>query len=917
MGESSTKQLRSSNSSDVIFAGTKDVKQKNICEVEIIFNNSDKKHPLPHEQISVKRKFLRNGDNNYFINNNKVRQKDVVNFFLELGISKTSLLMVNQGKIDSFINMSGKDRAKLIEQVAQVAIFEERKKESITKLNRASENILRLNDILDEKQQTYNILEKSASKAIEYKNVTKVLDQHLFLKVNFELSRDNELLIKNKEQYKNLINKKYQVNELINAQNLQIEDFKLQTQTMNKNINSYNDQIIELNSREEKLKYEIKEKKLIASNSISQIEFQLKQHGEEINSFQSALNKLDEEVTSFKDKQKEAQANKENIAKSISKINSLLFEKKSESDKLNNIISKNKFELKNLEDDLHYRDLKKIKTDISFKSVKDCLSINKDFEVIVFDVLANNVKNLVTKTSNEAKNLLNYISNNRLSKISIYPMDNLKPKYNNVNLSKVLSCTGVIAHMCDVVDVVSSEYANLINYLFTNIIIVDNIENANKINNKFKNSFTFVTKDLKYIYPSGIFSGGQNKFSLSNKVKRINELKENVNNSESKLLQNQHVINDCNEKFDKLSKLSQQNFELVIKFTTNLEEKLARKNEITSSLKSLNRKVEDLNLQLSKFDKKSVIDENNDQIELIKTEINKCKSLKIEAQNSLDEISEKFDNLRVKKDENQKLISTINLDLPVFEQKIEKLTYNINVNNEKLNAYKSDFDVNIKSYDQNEINKLQTKLRSIGSVDFDVIEEFEKISREINEYKTNINDVSASIDKIKKAISELEKQSNDRFEKFFVEIRANFKKYFKYIFVNGHCDLKLETIDNCRHIDVIASTKGSAHNLVSLLSGGEKALTIIALLFAILKVSDFSFVILDEIEAALDENNVDKIARILTDFAKSTQIISITHRRGTMKQADVLYGISHGIVGVSQAIKIKLGEENEFSKEVI
>lgn len=917
MGESSTKQLRSSSSSDVLFAGTKNVNAKNVCEVEIIFDNSLKKHSLPHNEISIKRKYFRSGDNQYFINNNKVRQKDIVSFFLELGISKSSLLMVNQGKIDSFINMSGIERAKLIEQVAQVAIFEERKKESIAKLNRSNDNISRLNDILKEKLQTQKILEKSAQKALEYRKIKTQLDEHIYLQAKTKLHKNQREINSLQIHLQELVKNKYEINELITTNNEKYTTLKETERELNITYQNLNTQVIASNKQKQELIFKLKEKSLVAQNNLNQVKYKYEELTKAqklcVDNLQTAKNNL----TSQKINLNQANNNKIKIEKILYQLNSNNVNLQKNWDQLNNSLQKAKFELKNLEADLNYRDLHKIQTKVPFATLKDCFTFDKRYEAIIYDVLGNNLKNLVTNDTNDAKVLLNYINERKLTKISIYPLNNLKAKFANKNLNQVVNEPGFLKLATQVLTSVETKYDVLINYLLTNVIIVDNLENANKINNKFKNMFTIVTLDLQYIYPSGIFSGGYNKFSLANKIIQISKLKDNIKNwQQQKQILNEN-INTNQEKIKKLNESAQKNFELIVKYTTQCENTKDLVISLQTQQKKLNQEIINYSDTIKKLSNEVSDNLEQEQIATLEQTIILANQNIETTKQKINEIENEVENLRLEKDNYLNKISRINTQIPQVEFTMENLIEKINDDEQLLSTFKPNYKVSIDNFDAKMIVEAKNKLKRIGSVDFEVIEQYEIICEEIQTYENNILDVETSINKIQQAIKSLEVQSSTRFNKFFEQINENFQQYFKYIFPNGYAKMKLNVEDNIRNIEVIASTKGSSHNLISLLSGGEKALTIIALLFSILKVSNFSFVILDEIEAALDESNVDKIAKILTDFAKNTQIITITHRRGTMNHSDVLYGISHGIVGISQAIKIKLGEEDEFSKKIV
>lgn len=184
------------------------------------------------------------------------------------------------------------------------------------------------------------------------------------------------------------------------------------------------------------------------------------------------------------------------------------------------------------------------------------------------------------------------------------------------------------------------------------------------------------------------------------------------------------------------------------------------------------------------------------------------------------------------------------------------------------------------------------------------------------------DDLQKAIDDLQKALDEIRAEMLKIFDKGFNDINENFKVTFKELFGGGNAELQMDYIEGEdpleAGVEIVACPPGKKLTKISLLSGGERALTAIAILFAILKCRPMPFCILDEIEAALDEANVDRFASYLKRFAQETQFIVITHRRPTMNQSDALFGVTMQEKGVSKIVSVKLGEvEKELGEGTV
>lgn len=167
-----------------------------------------------------------------------------------------------------------------------------------------------------------------------------------------------------------------------------------------------------------------------------------------------------------------------------------------------------------------------------------------------------------------------------------------------------------------------------------------------------------------------------------------------------------------------------------------------------------------------------------------------------------------------------------------------------------------------------------------------------------------------------KVIAEMDEEMKKQFSQMFAKIRSQFDIVFKELFGGGKADLILTNPDDLLNtgVDIIAQPPGKKLQYLSLLSGGERALTAIALLFSILKVRPVPFCVLDEVEAALDEANVQRFSKFLKRFSENTQFIVITHRKGTMEEADALYGVTMQESGVSKVVSVRLEDTVRYVK---
>jgi len=216
----------------------------------------------------------------------------------------------------------------------------------------------------------------------------------------------------------------------------------------------------------------------------------------------------------------------------------------------------------------------------------------------------------------------------------------------------------------------------------------------------------------------------------------------------------------------------------------------------------------------------------------------------------------------------------------------------------------------------NELGEMRRKLESIGNVNLNAIEELTEVEEHVGFLQAQETDLLEGAGNLEQSIKELDHISTERFEKTFHEIRDNFRETFRRLFGGGRADVMLEDASNVLEsgIEIIARPPGKEQRTISLLSGGERTLTAVALLFAVFKAKPSPFAVLDEVDAALDEANVRRLVHLVREFNDRTQFVVITHAKATMEAADVLYGVTMDEPGVSRRVAVRL---SEYPKEAL
>lgn len=650
-------------------------------------------------------------------------------------------------------------------------------------------------------------------------------------------------------------------------------------------------------------------------------------------------------------------------------------------------------------------------------SLANLISVKEGYEEVIDNLMGNSLQNIVTKSKSDTRELINFVNQNRLGRITFLPIDSIKsfrkdkPNYPEV-FAMAYDLVGYDTNLNDIID-----------HFLGSTVVVKDIDDAISLSNKIR-GYRIITMNLDIINNWGSMVAGNDKnrkknTNLLNRNKRLDDLKEKIlklrnNKDKLNLAYNELIqsIDDLEENLSldkktltnhaedyrinlnkletikiKLENLHQRKDELNEKIDTDdKDEKVVDVSDLKRKRDIGNEKISEISKELEKIDQliKEKSTENlrlESQFEISKRDnvltINKISDLnnaindlesssrlesklKIETESSLKDLKtddEKLrktiefskknmakekerlskkelsrnkmldDNTTMVKD-NTKLEEELkNLEMKKVEAdyKLKSLTEKYDSLIDEVKAYismpiedlsKKYKDRDIVKVSKSKLIEIQRKLNSVGYFESDSINKYEESKKEFDFIDRQLQDLVNSKEDIEKMIAKLEKDMKVEFLKNFKLINDKFTRIFKTLFIGGDAKLVLDSDDSLNAgIEIQARPPGKSQKTISLLSGGEKALTAVSLLFAIFETNPAPFAILDEIDAALDETNIKRYIEYLKSLSDKTQFIMITHRQTTMQLAERIHGVTISDEGISKIYSIDFGQNWKWPLE--
>ena len=933
LGEQSVKSLRGKDSmSDVIFAGSETRAPFRRCEVALTFDNESHFLNTDLREVEIKRILYYTGENEYFINNTKVRLKDITNILLDSGMGSDTYNIISQGNIETIVNSKPVDRRIILESAAQVLKYKNRKTESLRKLDKTKDNLEKVDLIVKELATTVLPLKEQSEIAKKYLSFSDELKNLEISLTVHDIDDIHEKYLISTKKIEELSNSKEEISthnlkKTSSVEKLQLKliDIENQIEDENNKLITLNEQLAKLNSEKtllnERQKYEVSEEKIDANlislkeeennlnKQISLLKNDMSSLTNELNKIKTKINDADEENTLTKIqynkivKDKESLINKKLVIRN--QIN--IIENNIENDPGLSIAVKNV---------LNHPRLKGI-----HQTISKLINVQDNYSTAIDVALGASANFIVVENNKAAEEAIKYLKENKLGRATFFPLDVIEARnIPDTIISLAEKEEGFIGVASDLISY-EAKYDNIIRNQLGNVLVVKNMAALEKIGKILNHKYRIVTLDGEIAHTGGSLTGGslkkatsilQLKTELSQNKKQLDVVSDQLVEIEKKEI----------EFKDKLTGIAEELNQAILHKTV-LDENIKNKE---AQLKNLKEKLNDISTQIegatslkSGSLEESIIGimKTISEIEVLKeTKENKIRELK----NEKSEVSSEIAKIEL---ENKKYSSNLyQIDQAIKEEEIAigkmdtTMDYLLSILSEEYHITyekaKMDYILEIEpDIARMKVSTLRKEMKALGVVNLGSIEEYERLNTRYEFLNSQKEDLESACEDLLKIINEMDEIMVEKLSTAFDKIQKEFSIVFNKMFKGGTGKLVLTDPDNILEtgIEIVAEPPGKKLNNIQLLSGGEKTLTAISLLFAILNVYPVPFCILDEVEAALDEANVDTFGKYLVSQKDKSEFILITHKKRTMEYADTLYGITMQEQGVSKVVSVKLEEK--------
>ena len=874
MGEASYKSMRASNMEGVIFQGTQNRPSRNSAEVSLVLNNKDRDAPLicnDAETIEVTRRIEREAGSVYKLNGNDIRARDIQMLFADASTGARSPSLVRQGQIQELIDQKPNERRRILEDAAGISGLHVRRHEAELRIKSAELNIDRLDDILKELSSQIRSLNKQSREAKRYKNLSqKIRESEILLLAKNYITF--EMVCNENEGKLNSLNVEYQ-NIVRDISTKKTEELNAQNTLPNlkENANSSSAELQRLiiqmerfdNDKEqsERRKQELEDLIMTTNQQLIREEQIL----EDINysTFDNSKNNNDEDELKIKINKKEKLIF--NIEKDINQLTELYADKNA----LESLIG-DSIETSN--------------------SLIEGLEVTPGYEKALDALLGDELY-----YSLDSANDIYWKKNSIKGKVQSLPKD-------TQSLSDFVNGSDILNQRLSQTALVSKEKGDI---LFSELSYGQRM----------------VTKEGDLWRWDGLVVSAGAPGSAAERLGHRNhliEIYDSIKNFEKNNGNMEHLRDQLKIEHKNLSdlKLNFEKYQLDKKNILEIEKRSDLAKDQISILKERIKKFEEENNDL---------DQKPEDVELRKTELNeKISSAKKNSNEDNDNLANIENRLRDLVNEIRTLSDKesllrekkgrIEVTLETNKIRLSELTDLIKKEHREISVFMDEISVSLNDLNENEIqisiDKLKIERDQLGGVNLKAEDEAKEIKERIDDIKIERNDLVEAIKKLKVGINDLNKEGRERMQRAFFEVNEEFQNVFKKFFGGGNAELKFIDSDDPLEagLEVFAQLPGKKLIEMSSLSGGEKGLVSLSLIFAVFLTNPSPICVLDEVDAALDDSNVEKFCDLVEEISSNvkTRFLVITHHPLTMARMDRLYGVTMQEKGVSQLVSVDL-----------
>ena len=886
LAERNSKNLRAEKMEDVIFNGTERRPALNTAEVTLTIANDKGLLPLDEEEIAITRRLYRSGDAEYFINQRPAGPTEIRRLFMDTGVGKAAYSVMEQGKIDQILSSKPEDRRYLFEEAAGISRSKAEVAEAERELERTRQNMTQIEIAMGEIKRQYDSLKVQSEKTIKYRKYKEEI---------YETERDLALLrlktfvqdkARHEEELKKILEKRDNIRKEIEEISNTISENMDKVKAIQDDLYSKQANLLaigqEKNGKLELIKQQ-NQQALIMKEKINSLEGRKSAIQERVDNIQE---EIDEQNAGLHSKTKQLNDIKDNIktfAQNIETSSSQITDNDRRVDTLRTQIG-------GLEEERG--------------------DLQKELAAITEDIVSKLDEKLKDAGFSEsAMRIAKEELDTTLGKLKIYleGRKNIFADFAKQNHSAD-DCKKTVAEA-------SEAFGDAENQL-------EDLESCLK---KYQDaSPAFITE---FLSPQGIMT---KKREIDGKIlenrKKVDDLDGQISNLHS---ENKELSVKIEEYKETLNKLKLNEIQMQEQITASQNQISVLNRQLTNEKSSLQETEDEL------FTENKRAGEIQDQINSYQDELAEIeyRGKKLaEEMNKLDEeiakanksVSGKSSTLDKKREEQNRC-----------QEQYERLTISLNSSDNDIRNVKQNFQdqysrdlmefeermykITTPSADLREkLAETKKEFQALGTVNLMAPEEFGEVKERYERQRTNYEDTQKSLENLVRVSEEIKSKSAEMFLETYNQIKKNFHNMFRRLFNGGRAELKLEDPTNIltSGIDIYAQPPGKKLENIALLSGGEKTMTAVALLFATYQVRPSPFCLLDEIDAALDDKNVSSFVTTLESFASVSQYIVITHNKKTVMGASTMLGITMEESGVSKIIALRLDEDIKRGAEI-
>ncbi len=877
LGEQATRSLRAERMDDVIFNGSETRKPLNVADVTLTLEN-DGVLPMDVPEVTIRRRLFRSGDSEYFVNGAPVKLKDLRELFYDTGIGKSAYSIMEQGKIDQILSNRPEDRRMLFEEAAGITRFKVRGREADRKLERTEQNMREVETVLSEVKKSYETLKKQAEKTSRYRELREEVFR---LEVGLQLSRLTQFRKQEEEQTARGV----QFEEERRTLKTSIDSLNEKLESELSRVNSMESRLVEVQKR----LYGVELEKSSRAERATLIKEQREQLEERIEAEKVRLKALS---TRSGNARQEAEAGEKAAHETERQITEVEHGIKGIGER----IARGQQRQKDARQGIHERE-KKIST-----IDNEIADIQRELRQVTDELVA-----ALDSRLQES----GYSAGERSRAETA-----LQEALEQFHITLEGRAVALQEHVRIQQQSESEPYLNRLDAAFKTLR-----ENLNSIDRAFQTYQNAIPRFLDdFLAPEGTIT---RKRMLDDTIERLQQESINARGQIQELTKEiQHLQESIEEE-----RVNQEQMKV-----NRVQLQGRREQQLDSARRHL-KEAEDLERQHRELDQRIGSDQERSellarQFTKMHEELETLQEQEQELQEELKtlEVSIASDNRSLEEEEGrlkksmqrlaqiQSRIEEVHLRTAEKRTEIRSLFEGfLERHGRDLREFEKETEIPAEDQKQlrEQIQRAREALRELGNVNLMAVEEFTEVSDRYEFLNTQITDLRTAREDLVRVTAEIKRESEQLFVDTYNRIRKNFHTVYRRLFGGGRAELRLINPDVVLEsgIDILVQPPGKKLESIALLSGGERSMTAVALLFATFMVRPSPFTLLDEIDAALDEHNVGRFVQMLREFSEQSQFIVITHNKKTVAGANTLLGVTMQENGVSQIVTVKLEGE--------